>query len=70
MCVMLPLDQILRLLFPFLLYPLIGLIFLSTTKICGLKVYELVIFQTMHAMNKKQSDTRNEERCSDSCIAE
>ena len=29
--------------------------FLSTTKICGLKVYELVIFLAMHAMNKNKA---------------
>ena len=52
----------------FLLHPLLGLIFLSRTKICGLKVYELVIFLAMRAMNKKQSDTRKEERCSDSVL--
>ena len=66
---MLPLDQVLRLLFSVLLYPLLGIIFfLSPMKICDLKVYELVIFQAMHAMNKKQSDTRKEERCSDSVL--
>ena len=63
---MLPLNQLLRLLFSSLLY-LLGLIFLSPTKICGLKVYELVIFQAMHAMNK-QNDTRKGERCSDSVL--
>ena len=62
---MIPLDQLLHLLFYFTLF--LGSFFVAYENL-WFKVYELVIFLAMHAMNKKQSDTRKEERCSDSVV--